>query len=218
MHICVNLCGFLILQGILKFKEESTQWQMPQITKTGSDAELGLGHEAASLFLLYARLINRAVHRAALCVLCFSVCPVPRLIRYGVLEGILSLGDLPPRLPERLLHRLDRFPEIQVYDVTGFMGEHPGGEEALLQAAAGGDASQAFEEVGHSSTATAMMKDLLIGTVEGYSSGPPKPFFGTILPQQQAKPSSSSGVSAFLLPLLALAVAVAAWYYFNFLA
>ncbi|KAG6488201.1 hypothetical protein ZIOFF_056960 [Zingiber officinale] len=172
--------GFVVMAAA----EESTQWQMPQITKTGPDAELGLGHEAASLFLLES------------------------LKAYSPSEISLHASQKDCWLS---IHG-------KVYDVTGFMGEHPGGEEALLQAAAGGDASQAFEEVGHSSTATAMMKDLLIGTVEGYSSGPPKPFFGTILPQQEAKTDSSSGVSAFLLPLLALAVAVAAWYYFNFLA
>ncbi|KAG6512815.1 cytochrome b5-like [Zingiber officinale] len=109
----------------------------------------------------------------------------------------------------------------KVYDVTAFMEEHPGGEEAILTAAAaGGDASQAFDEVGHSSTATSMMRSYLIGAVEGHASGPSKPFFGPMLSQsEQGKPAeTSSGAGAFLLPLLVLGLACAAWYYYNFCA
>lgn len=37
----------------------------------------------------------------------------------------------------------------KVYDVTKFLKEHPGGEEVLLQLA-GGDATQCFDDIGHS--------------------------------------------------------------------
>ncbi|XP_073945750.1 cytochrome b5-like [Choristoneura fumiferana] len=39
-----------------------------------------------------------------------------------------------------------------VYDVTNFLDEHPGGEETLLDSA-GNEASQDFEDVGHSEDA-----------------------------------------------------------------
>ncbi|XP_074578479.1 uncharacterized protein LOC141834974 [Curcuma longa] len=102
----------------------------------------------------------------------------------------------------------------KVYDVADFLEEHPGGEDVILHASASGDATQAFEEVGHSSSAISLMKSYLIGTVEGYISGdqkPPKP--ATTAYREQA-PSYS--FSDYLLPLLVLAVASAAWYYLTF--
>ncbi|WAR11743.1 CYB5-like protein [Mya arenaria] len=52
----------------------------------------------------------------------------------------------------------------QVYDVTKFLEEHPGGEEVLLEQA-GGDATDAFEDVGHSTDARELMKDYLVGDI-----------------------------------------------------
>ncbi|KAK0180039.1 hypothetical protein PV327_005722 [Microctonus hyperodae] len=49
-----------------------------------------------------------------------------------------------------------------VYDVTGFLDEHPGGEEVLLDQA-GKDSTEAFEDVGHSSDARQMMEPYKIG-------------------------------------------------------
>uniref|UniRef100_A0A1B0GBU5 Cytochrome b5 n=2 Tax=Glossina TaxID=44049 RepID=A0A1B0GBU5_GLOMM len=49
-----------------------------------------------------------------------------------------------------------------VYDVTAFLNEHPGGEEVLLEQA-GKDATENFEDVGHSSDAREMMKKYKIG-------------------------------------------------------
>merc|ERR1712227_346500 len=50
----------------------------------------------------------------------------------------------------------------QVYDVTSFLEEHPGGKEVLL-ALAGSDATNAFEDVGHNIIARAMLKSKKIG-------------------------------------------------------
>uniref|UniRef100_A0A2K5NS84 Cytochrome b5 type B n=1 Tax=Cercocebus atys TaxID=9531 RepID=A0A2K5NS84_CERAT len=56
----------------------------------------------------------------------------------------------------------------RVYDVTRFLndgwGEHPGGEEVLLEQA-GVDASESFEDVGHSSDAREMLKQYYIGDI-----------------------------------------------------
>nr|CAH7730482.1 unnamed protein product [Callosobruchus chinensis] len=49
-----------------------------------------------------------------------------------------------------------------VYDVTTFLQEHPGGEDSLLDEA-GKDATEAFEDVGHSSDAKEMMIKYKIG-------------------------------------------------------
>lgn len=50
----------------------------------------------------------------------------------------------------------------QVYDVTQFLDEHPGGEEVMIEQG-GGDGSESFEDVGHSSDARELMKDYYIG-------------------------------------------------------
>ncbi|XP_072306411.1 cytochrome b5 [Eucyclogobius newberryi] len=50
----------------------------------------------------------------------------------------------------------------KVYDVTKFLEEHPGGEEVLREQA-GGDATESFEDVGHSTDAQEMAKDMIIG-------------------------------------------------------
>lgn len=77
----------------------------------------------------------------------------------------------------------------QVYDVSKFMEEHPGGEEVMLNVTgkrdierncldrsfllftrrwkyAGKDASFDFEDIGHSSYAEGLMKDLCIGEID----------------------------------------------------
>ncbi|XP_042336595.1 cytochrome b5 type B isoform X2 [Sceloporus undulatus] len=52
----------------------------------------------------------------------------------------------------------------RVYDVTRFLDEHPGGEEVLLEQA-GRDATESFDDVGHSMDAKEMLKQYLIGEV-----------------------------------------------------
>jgi len=49
----------------------------------------------------------------------------------------------------------------KVYDVTHFIGEHPGGD--ILMDGAGKDATGLFEDIGHSSDARSMLKDYYIG-------------------------------------------------------
>ncbi|XP_077375177.1 cytochrome b5 type B [Festucalex cinctus] len=50
----------------------------------------------------------------------------------------------------------------KVYDVTTFLEEHPGGEEVLLEQA-GADATESFEDVGHSTDAREMLQQFYIG-------------------------------------------------------
>ncbi|KAM7126967.1 cytochrome b5 isoform 3-T3 [Molossus nigricans] len=50
----------------------------------------------------------------------------------------------------------------KVYDVTKFLEEHPGGEEVLREQA-GGDATENFEDVGHSSDARELSQTYIIG-------------------------------------------------------
>lgn len=63
----------------------------------------------------------------------------------------------------------------KVYDVTTFMQEHPGGEEVLLDVL-GIDATESFEDVGHSNDARELLKDYLLGDLheDDHKKGNPK--------------------------------------------
>ncbi|KAM7369553.1 hypothetical protein PAMP_010870 [Pampus punctatissimus] len=50
----------------------------------------------------------------------------------------------------------------KIYDVTKFLEEHPGGEEVLREQA-GGNATESFEDVGHSTDAREMAESMVIG-------------------------------------------------------
>ncbi|KAJ7639402.1 cytochrome b5-like heme/steroid binding domain-containing protein [Roridomyces roridus] len=53
----------------------------------------------------------------------------------------------------------------KVYDVTKFLDEHPGGDEVIL-AEACQDATEAFEDVGHSDEARELLPGMLVGEFE----------------------------------------------------
>ncbi|XP_073013280.1 uncharacterized protein [Typha latifolia] len=110
----------------------------------------------------------------------------------------------------------------KVYDVTTFLEDHPGGEDALLQASASGDATNSFEEVGHSTSAISMMENYLIGAIEGYtakSEGGRKTMdLGEAARAKRMQESNQPSYTFFdyLLPLLVLGLAFVAWYYLTF--
>ncbi|KRX38131.1 Cytochrome b5 [Trichinella murrelli] len=54
--------------------------------------------------------------------------------------------------------------ENKVYDVTKFLEEHPGGIEVLLEQA-GRDATESFEDIGHSNDAREMRDQYYIGDI-----------------------------------------------------
>ncbi|KAI0034093.1 cytochrome b5 [Vararia minispora EC-137] len=53
----------------------------------------------------------------------------------------------------------------KVYDVTKFIDEHPGGDEVIMSEA-GKDATEAFEDVGHSDEARDLLPGMLVGEFE----------------------------------------------------
>ncbi|OEL33369.1 Cytochrome b5 [Dichanthelium oligosanthes] len=113
----------------------------------------------------------------------------------------------------------------KVYDVTKFLEDHPGGEDVLLHASASGDATEAFEEVGHSTSAISMMDSYLIGSIKGYvhpsaskSTDPwglDAPPNSRTMPGNKGPPNPNTFLD-FLLPLFVLGLAFAAWYYLTF--
>ncbi|PGH33905.1 hypothetical protein GX50_03305 [[Emmonsia] crescens] len=74
----------------------------------------------------------------------------------------------------------------KIYNVSSFVDEHPGGEEVLLDVG-GQDATDAFEDVGHSDEAREILAGLLVGTVKRIPGDP--------APKAQYPPASSSAKS-----------------------
>lgn len=90
----------------------------------------------------------------------------------------------------------------KVYDVTKFLEEHPGGEEVLREQA-GGNATESFEDVGHSSDAREMAADMVIGELhpdDRHKLAPPEEVMVTTLVED------SSWWSNWLIPALAAAI------------
>jgi cytochrome b involved in lipid metabolism len=56
-----------------------------------------------------------------------------------------------------------------VYNVTKFINEHPGGDEVLRELA-GNDATEAFEDIGHSDGARTQLEKFRIGTFNTYDA------------------------------------------------
>uniref|UniRef100_A0A3Q3G5P8 Cytochrome b5 n=1 Tax=Labrus bergylta TaxID=56723 RepID=A0A3Q3G5P8_9LABR len=84
-------------------------------------------------------------------------------------------------------------PEYQVPRTSGFVAVHPGGEEVLREQA-GGDATESFEDVGHSTDAREMAKDMIIGELH------PAPLVTTLYDEP-------SWWSTWVIPALAAAIA-----------
>jgi len=53
----------------------------------------------------------------------------------------------------------------KVYNASSFVDEHPGGEEVLLDVG-GQDATEAFEDVGHSDEAREILSGMLLGNLK----------------------------------------------------
>ncbi|XP_067632904.1 cytochrome b5 [Eurosta solidaginis] len=99
-----------------------------------------------------------------------------------------------------------------VYDVSQFLNEHPGGEEVLIEQG-GKEATENFEDVGHSSDAREMMKKYKIGElVESERVNVPKKSEPT-WSDAELKTEDSS-MRSWLLPLVLGLVATLLYRYF----
>ncbi|XP_042507042.1 cytochrome b5-like [Macadamia integrifolia] len=106
----------------------------------------------------------------------------------------------------------------KVYDVSKFLEEHPGGEEVLLQSAAKGDATEDFDEVGHTTAATAMMTCYYLGDLKDSDSNSDdgaaeEEKYERFVPPKASHQSSL--VFMKLIPFLILVMAFAVWDYIN---
>ncbi|THX28183.1 cytochrome b5 [Aureobasidium pullulans] len=99
----------------------------------------------------------------------------------------------------------------KVYNCTSFVDEHPGGEEVMLDVG-GQDATEAFEDVGHSDEAREILEGLLVGTVKRQPGDP--------APKSSAQPTSTktsgpdaAGLGAGLYAILLVGGALAYFVY-----
>ncbi|KAG2218549.1 hypothetical protein INT45_006310, partial [Circinella minor] len=53
----------------------------------------------------------------------------------------------------------------KVYDITAFLNEHPGGEDVLMDEG-GRDATEAFEDIGHSDDARELLEKYYVGDLD----------------------------------------------------
>ncbi|XP_057963544.1 cytochrome b5-like [Malania oleifera] len=102
----------------------------------------------------------------------------------------------------------------KVYDVTKFLEDHPGGDEVLLSAT-GKDATDDFEDVGHSTSARSMMDEYYVGDIDT-STVPTKNQY--VPPKQPVYNQDKTSefiikLLQFLVPLLILGLAVGVRFY-----
>uniref|UniRef100_A0A8C6C8Y8 Cytochrome b5 n=1 Tax=Monodon monoceros TaxID=40151 RepID=A0A8C6C8Y8_MONMO len=97
----------------------------------------------------------------------------------------------------------------KAYNLTKFLEEHPGGEEVLREQA-GGDATENFEDVGHSTDARELSKTFTIGELHpddrSKITKPPETLITTI-------DSNSSWWTNWVIPAIS-ALVVALMYHF----
>ncbi|XP_046670196.1 cytochrome b5 [Homalodisca vitripennis] len=99
-----------------------------------------------------------------------------------------------------------------VYNVTDFLNEHPGGEEVLLEQV-GKDATEAFEDVGHSSDAREMMKKYKVGELHESEKTSKDEKLPTAVPLTNSADGDSSWKS-WLLPIAIGLLATVAYRFF----
>jgi len=113
----------------------------------------------------------------------------------------------------------DLYPVIhdKVYNTTSFVDEHPGGEEVLLDVA-GQDATEAFEDVGHSDEAREILEGLKVGELKRVA-GDPAPKVGAtdkIAAGPGGKSDAGTGMGVAMY-LVLVAGAAAAYFGYTYM-
>ncbi|KAG6188693.1 hypothetical protein E4U36_006450 [Claviceps purpurea] len=100
----------------------------------------------------------------------------------------------------------------KIYDCAQFIDEHPGGEEVLLDCA-GQDATEAFEDVGHSDEARETLDKIQVGVLKRQPGDPaPK----ASVPVSSGSSFSSSDTTGFGIGVYFLLLVGGALGYFAF--
>nr|KJB06637.1 hypothetical protein B456_001G233900 [Gossypium raimondii] len=97
---------------------------------------------------------------------------------------------------------------LTVFDVTKFLEDHPGGDDVLLSST-GKDATDDFEDVGHSSSARAMMDEFYVGDIDTSAIPSKRKYTPPKQPHYEQDKTSEFVIKLlqFLVPLLILGLA-----------
>ena len=98
----------------------------------------------------------------------------------------------------------------KVYDVTNWLDEHPGGEEVLLEQG-GKDATENFEDIGHSTDARDLQPQFLIGELHPDDRSPQK-----VQKRAWTKPESSSSRSSWTSWVLPFLIGLASTIFYKY--
>ncbi|KAF8394114.1 hypothetical protein HHK36_020319 [Tetracentron sinense] len=101
-----------------------------------------------------------------------------------------------------------------VYDVTKFLEDHPGGDDVLLSAT-GKDATDDFEDVGHSNNAREMMEEYYVGSIDSSTIPTKREYTPPKQPHYNQDKTSDFIIKLlqFLVPLAILGLAVGIRFY-----
>lgn len=103
----------------------------------------------------------------------------------------------------------------KVYNTSSFVDEHPGGEEVLLDVG-GQDATEAFEDVGHSDEAREILDGLLVGKLKRVAGDPAPKVGGTdkiAAGPGKSGADTSSGILIYAVLVVGAVVAYVAYGY-----
>ncbi|ESK95095.1 cytochrome b5 [Moniliophthora roreri MCA 2997] len=102
----------------------------------------------------------------------------------------------------------------KVYDVTKFIDEHPGGDEVILAEAAR-DATEAFEDVGHSDEARALLPGMLVGDFDEENDKVERRDPGRSVQAARVANAVQTGSNMMYFVPLSLLGAYFAWRYYS---
>jgi len=101
----------------------------------------------------------------------------------------------------------------KVYAVSSFVDEHPGGEEVLMDVG-GQDATDSFEDVGHSDEAREILEPLLVGTLKR-GTNDPKPKISAPSTVSSQTSTTDAGTTLYAFFFVAALVAFGAYKYLQ---
>ncbi|KAF8775615.1 hypothetical protein HU200_004392 [Digitaria exilis] len=95
----------------------------------------------------------------------------------------------------------------KIYDVTKYLEDHPGGADVLLEAT-GKDATEEFDDAGHSKSAKELMQDYFIGELDPTTEIPEMEVFRKEQDTGFASKLMDSVVRYWTIPAAAVGISV----------